>query len=196
MFGLPVRLLFWVLLCSALYLSSCQADLDAPRAQPDAGSADALAVPDATPPRFAAPDASPPATLDAGSTDLWIMPSDARSLPDTRVVADALPCEKIKPGSNVGVLPILLPTAAYCFELCPEARDPVDPLSYAWSCVGSVDTRAIAVNGVPVSCVGQAARSSGSVLPATVNGVWAFTLSAGGHTNDFINWVGALRACP
>jgi hypothetical protein len=107
--------------------------------------------------------------------------------------APAIPCDKLGPFPPGSAYPIILPTTAYCFQLCPEARDPIDPLDYAWTCTGFTDAdRTITVNGVQVLCAGQAR----SVLPTTVDGVWTFALSAGGHTNDFIAWSGALRACP
>ena len=140
--------------------------------------------------------------VDVGSDTRTQLPDSTVAAVDTRPAADttpALACTKLGPfASTAGVsLPITLPTTAYCFELCPEARDPIDPLDYAWVCTGFTDAdRSITVNGVQVSCAGQAARALGSVLPATVDGVWTFMLSAGGHTNDFIAWTGVLRVCP
>lgn len=133
------------------------------------------------------PDTSPVLGLDA----IAVVP-DTSPPPDT---APAIPCDKLGPFG--GPTNIALPTTAYCFKLCSADFEPVDPMSYAWACYGFTDAeRPITVNGQSVSCVGTPSRGSGSTLPPGVDGAWTFMLPAGGHVNDFIKWVGALRACP
>ena len=147
-------------------------------------------VPDTKP---VMPDVGPDVTPVVPDTKSVV---DTTPMPDT---APAIPCDKFGPFASTGsTLSITLPTTAYCFKICPEARDPIDPLSYAWACTGFADAdRVITVNGQQASCLGTAPRTSaGSVLPATVDGTWTFVLSSGGHNGDFINWAGALRVCP
>jgi hypothetical protein len=155
----------------------------------------------------AVPFPGPRAGLDAGSMPDVERTPDAVPVvpkPDAGVEVEARPPSDAVPAitcDKFGIVPvgvvynITLPTTAYCFKLCPEARDPVDPMSYGWTCQGFTDAdRAIAVNGTQVFCSGRASAGSGSALPATVDGAWTFTVSAGGA--GFIAWSGTLRACP
>ena len=113
---------------------------------------------------------------------------DALAAPDT---TPPLACESFGPFVTLDrARAITLPTTAYCFKLCPALFEPINPLDYAWTCVGVTDAgRTITVNGQKVLC-------GSKPLPATVDGAWTFMFSAGGHNGDFINWAGTVRACP
>jgi hypothetical protein len=191
--------LFWITLCAVLALVGCESGTSHLYliAQADGGALDSASALDLQLSTMADGQGVP--LLDAGAIIVYVDARDGSTLEAAppRDITPALACDTFGPLAATSTLSITLPTTDYCFKLCPALFEPINPLDYAWACVGVTDTdRTIMVNGQKVSCVGQASRSSGSLLSALADGAWTFALSAGGHNGDFIKWIGALRVCP
>lgn len=124
-------------------------------------------------------------------------PIDTKLGVDTKPQLDikpAIPCDS--PGkTGMDSTTIFIPRTEYCFKLCPAASEPIDPIEYSWTCSFTDSDRKVTVNGKAVSCQGLPPRvSSGSALPAVVDGAWTFIISAGSF-DDTILWGGTLHTC-